>query len=729
MLALTILSVLLGCAKNAQQNVCRPNDLGRCIIEDVDVVDNRHVDDSDIEGRIATTETSHLLGGIFKEVPVLSILDVASVEYERFDRFVLERDLARVERYYKARGYYEAHVRAGRVTRRADGRVRIEIAVDEGTPVKIGRIDLEWRDWALSRSSDPDETDALREATKLVTDAKNNLALGDLFEEEKYEATKKLILRAMTDHGFAYANVEGKAYVDLPRHEVQIVFTIELGPYCRFGDVSIVGLGELPEAPIRNAIGISKGDEFSTDAMDEAEIALADLGVFGAVDVQPQLTAPDAPKNPVVPVVFEVQPSAMRAVKLGVGAEIGSIVEAHLLGGWENRNFLGGLRRFSVEARPGLVLYPLTIDKVFSEQPDQVLPQLRLRFELRQPVPFDTRTSARLSGEFNLYSLWQGGDDRPDLVFGYLPGYRTYSGTFGFDRSFLKSRVHVGLFYNIELNDPFSYNSVALPAGYQTLLIPSLQAIGSLDLRENAQGEPDAVNPNRGIYIKTDLQLAGHFLGGDADDIRISPEFRGYVPISKKVTLAFRAATGFILPTNYAKECSPPYLAPCTPRDIQILELRGFFSGGANSNRGYNYRGVGPHLDLSKSLLPLGESTAGFAEGESVPIGGLTLWEASAELRFPIAGALGGAFFLDGSDVSPESGIRMLRFTRPHLSAGLGLRYATPVGPARLDVGYRIPYAQVLGASSAKDFPEGEGDPGNFAGLPIAVSLGIGEAF
>lgn len=726
MIALTILSVLLGCASNVQRNVCRPNDLGRCIIEDVDVVDNRHVGDSDTEGRIATTETSHLLGGIFKEVPVLSILDAASVDYERFDRFVLERDLARVERYYKARGYYEAHVRASRVTRRSDGRVRVEIAVDEGTPVKIGRIDLEWRDWALSRSSDPDETDALREATKLVTDGKNNLAIGDLFEEEKYEATKKLILRAMTDHGFAYANVEGKAYVDLPRHEAQLVFTIELGPYCRFGDVSIVGLGELPEAPIRNALGISKGDEFSTDAMDAAEIALADFGVFGAVDVQPEFAAPDAPKNPVVPVVFEVQPSALRAVKLGVGAEIGSIVEGHLVGGWENRNFLGGLRRFSVEARPGVVLYPLSIGTLLSELPDQVLPQLRLRFELRQPVPFDTRTSARLSGEFNLYSPPQG-----EVVPDFVLGYRTYSGTFGFDRSFLKSKVHAGLFSNVELNDPFSYNDVKLPTGYRTLLIPSLQAVGSLDLRKNAQDEPDTINPNKGIYVKADLQLAGHFLGGDADDIRISPEFRGYVPISKKVTLAFRAATGFILKSNYPRDCSAlgdqDDRSACEASNVQILELRGFFSGGANSNRGYNYRGVGPHRDLSELLFLLGGNSVAYAEGESVPIGGLTLWEASAELRFPIAGELGGAFFLDGSDVSSDIG--QLSFTRPHLSAGFGLRYATPVGPARLDVGYRIRCAQVLGFCSTEDFPEGEGDPGNFAGLPIAVSLAIGEAF
>jgi len=72
------------------------------------------------------------------------------------------------------------------------------------------------------------------------------------------------------------------------------------------------------------------------------------------------------------------------------------------------------------------------------------------------------------------------------------------------------------------------------------------------------------------------------------------------------------------------------------------------------------------------------------------PIGGLTLWEASIELRFPLTflAPLGAVVFLDSSDVRPE---RLdYRFDTPHLAPGVGLRYPTPVGPVRLDLGFRV---------------------------------------
>jgi outer membrane protein insertion porin family/translocation and assembly module TamA len=396
------------------------------------------------------------------------------------------------------------------------------------------------------------------------------------------------------------------------------------------------------------------------------------------------------------------------------------------------------------------VLYPLTLGKILgleeSSESVTVLPQLRLRFDLRQPIPFDTRTNARLGGEFNLYNPVVS-ETIPKRE--YILGYQTYTGVFGFDRPFFDALVHLGLYFNVEFNNPFSYNENALPLGFDDVFIPSLQAIASLDLRRDAQGNRDAIEPNKGLYVKTDLQFAGRFLRSDADDIRVTPEIRGYIPISKKVTLALRWSTGFVLFNTYKitdkdskgnekppREVCPGKLESCPDteqaRKVQILDLRGYFSGGSNSNRGYSYRGVGP-----KAKVPSLFGVNGLAPEdplEAVAIGGLTLWETSAELRFPIALPLGGVVFLDASDVSSKSGdLRsILFFECPHLSAGFGLRYATPVGPARLDIGYRIPGMQVVGAckdDELRNVPE-EGVPEKLGGvLPIAVSLAIGEAF
>ena len=108
----------------------------------------------------------------------------------------------------------------------------------------------------------------------------------------------------------------------------------------------------------------------------------------------------------------------------------------------------------------------------------------------------------------------------------------------------------------------------------------------------------------------------------------------------------------------------------------------------------------------------------------AVPLGGLSLWESSAELRFHILGDLSGALFVDASDVSRQR--TTLRFNYPHLSVGGGMRYATPVGPVRFDIGYRVPGMQKVGG--ALD-PKIDGSPGTILGAPIAISIGVGEVF
>jgi outer membrane protein insertion porin family/translocation and assembly module TamA len=64
-----------------------------------------------------------------------------------------------------------------------------------------------------------------------------------------------------------------------------------------------------------------------------------------------------------------------------------------------------------------------------------------------------------------------------------------------------------------------------------------------------------------------------------------------------------------------------------------------------------------------------------------------------------------------------------IAFNAPHLSAGLGLRYTTPVGPLRFDVGWRLPGLQVISGT------RNEGTPGTTFGLPIAFNIALGEAF
>jgi hypothetical protein len=155
---------------------------------------------------------------------------------------------------------------------------------------------------------------------------------------------------------------------------------------------------------------------------------------------------------------------------------------------------------------------------------------------------------------------------------------------------------------------------------------------------------------------------------------------------------------------------------------------RAFFSGGPMSNRGYGYNEIGPHRVLGDNGERLADPDA---------IGGRTLWEGSVELRFPIIGDLGGTIFVDASDVTRRLG--ELRINHPHISTGFGIRYDTPVGPLRLDWGFRIPYLQVLGEEKVESCIKlevecpllviDEGDPGDFLGIPSALAIAIGHAY
>jgi outer membrane protein insertion porin family/translocation and assembly module TamA len=92
-------------------------------------------------------------------------------------------------------------------------------------------------------------------------------------------------------------------------------------------------------------------------------------------------------------------------------------------------------------------------------------------------------------------------------------------------------------------------------------------------------------------------------------------------------------------------------------------------------------------------------------------------------------------------DVSPhELGQpQAIRLDHLHLSCGLGARYDTPLGPIRLDIGYRIQPLQVLGY--ANETAAYHADPSNGlqptffggsslgSGIPIALAIGIGEAY
>ena len=663
-------------------------------------------------------------------------------EYSLFDRFVLQRDLARVEAFYHSKGYYDAHARAGRVHQLDNNHVRVEIVVEEGEPVLIRNVQINGLDGLPA-----DVADVARKAAAagLVTDKP--------FEDEEFKNTEGQVRRALTDRGYAYAKVKSDAALDIVIHKTDIVFTVTPGPKCAFGDVRLEGLGQLPEKAIRRTIDIKAGDPYSQQVLEDAQQALLDLGIFASVELTPDIPgtpaepakppgnadAKDGAKDekgneveasgspgaqgpplggpPIVPILVKLEPSRLRTIRLGGGLEFDALkTDVHGIIGWEDRNLFGGLRSFSVAFRPGVVLYPMRVNNLVV--PTSPLPEERLRVELKQPGFLEARTNLFERPEFNIYPVLLNPNPPPNER---VIGYGEFRNAVGLERTLWK--FYGTISHNLQVAYPFGYVGGKDPTlGLIIISYPELYT--TFDFRD------DKIHPHKGIFIGNTFQVAGQIFGGSANDYKVQPELRGYIPLAKKFVLASRASVGFLQPQNYGDVVRkrPSTFDPSSverTKDFQLTFFRGFFSGGPTTNRGYPIRGVGPY-DVVPFLSPAveaGKINSGCGQACRTPTGGFTLWEASAEIRYSVKGPLSVATFCDASDVSPHTGD--LRFSHLHLSCGGGGRYDTPAGPIRLDVGYRIPGLQVLGGLT----PD-EREPSTFlGGIPIAVHIGIGEAY
>jgi len=530
----------------------------------------------------------------------------------------------------------------------------------------------------------------------------------------------------------------------LVEHRADVEMRVDPGPAASYGAISIEGLKSIPEKPVRDALDLRPGEPYSRRDLAGAQRAVINLGVFSNVEIREDLTHPETNTVPIAVVVRETE---LRTVRLSGGADFDVLrLNLHLGVGWEHLNFLGGTRHLSITATPGINLYPTRFDTAKLMAPTRVLVENSLQLKFKQPSFIENRTAGTIDASYNimpvLYPLPAGTDPSKERIL----GYQTVSTAAGLGRQFFVSpsktwpaSLTVATSYNWQANFPFTYQ-LDLPPGLTQVRVAFPALVTTLDYRD------DPVQTHKGLYLTNTLQVADKVFGGSVSDVKIQPELRGYFPITKKsVTLGTRLTMGFLFPRDYGNtlktdtsEGEASTINPEDPAviaDQQKLLLRAFYSGGPNSNRGYPLRGVGPHGPVG-FLVPTGVDCS--LETQTInqlpttcirPLGGFTLWEASLEVRFPFSGALGGVVFADASDVSRDVG--HVRLSVPHLSVGPGIRYQTPVGPLRLDVGYRVPGMQAVGEKELS-IAEGGGDVSNLFGiawLPVAVNISLGEAF
>jgi len=683
---------------------------GRSAIDDVTIRGAKRLSASDVADKLATAPSPKFLY-LFRGVVY---------DYEVFDPNTLQQDLARVERFYRARGYYQAHARAGRVHVEKDNHVKVEVVVEEGPPT-------------LTKDVSVDGLEALPEAVtkSVMAAAREALPADKPFDEDRFATAEVNVKKALTDAGYAYARTRRDVYLDLVRQTATVVINTAPGETAKFGTYVIDGLDpdgngprkqEIQEPPLRRTIDIAVGQPYSTARIDDAVQALLDLGVLSAVEIVPDLAHPD---TRVVNLKVHLEPTRLRQVRLGAGIELDEIKdEIHAITGWEDHNFFGGLRDFRVDFKPGVVLFPTRVDNWVA--PQYVFPEEKLQLQFRQPGFIEARTTAFVRPAFNVFPLLVQTDTAASSP---VVGYLESKVAFGVERQIWK--LFTSLSYNVQVEDPFSYKG-DLDPDLHALVIAYPELVNRLEFVDNRS------HPHEGIAFANTFQIAGGPFGGNARDVKLEPEAKVYIPL------------GFLWSTNYGGtikngELDTPSSAS-TPgptlaervTDIETVLFRGLYSGGPSSNRGYPIRGVSPHgvvpfLNPSTASQQVASSCTPSASGTvpnpavcEIPIGGFTLWEWSNELRIHVTGPFSTAVFCDMGDVSPNE--NDIRLGYLHLSCGVGVRYDTPVGPIRLDIGYRINGLQVLGKQSTEQQAENGVQP-TILGLPLAFDFGIGEAY
>jgi outer membrane translocation and assembly module TamA len=720
---------------------CSKIPAGRSAIDSVRILNAKDIKPGEIEDKLATQASTKFLF-LFQGV---------AYDYSVYDEAVLQHDMARVERFYRSKGFLDAQARVGRVEHVSANHVTVEILVDEGPATTNRNVRV------VGVEGLPKDV-----ADAATARARAALKSGERFDEKAFKDSEGAVKKELTDRGYAWAKVDSQAELDIGTHTADYGFSVSPGPRAVFGPIAITGLDpgghgngarkqEIAEAPVRRAIDIKEGAPYSTAEIDSATQALLDLGVFSAVEIVPTLADPPPPDH-VVPLTVKAEPTRLRQITLGGGLEIDEIkTEIHLVTRWEDHNFLGGLRDFSVTFKPGVVFYPIRINNL--QGPVQLLLEEWFKTELRQPGFIEARTTGFVRPQFNVFPLLVEVNPPPSAP---VVGYREGKLSVGVDRTFWK-KLFVSIGYNLQVENPFAYVQGLDPA-LETVFLSYPELITHLDFRDNA------TRPHSGIYLGNTFQVAGGIFGGTATDVRLQPEVRTYLPIAHGLTFATRVSVGFLWSSNYGQNwqaelessaaTSTPLGPNATPAEVaaqqaartqlvhneQIIYFRGFFSGGPSTNRGFPILGVSPHgvvpfLNAATAARQVQFSCDPTLPGFNpqscfLPVGGFTLWELQNEIRADISGPLSAALFCDMSDVSPfETDIRLSYL---HLSCGIGAAYDTPVGPIRLDIGYRVQPLQVLpykDETAAFNANPVNGLQPTIFGVPLAIAIGIGQAY
>ena len=204
-----------------------------------------------------------------------------------------------------------------------------------------------------------------------------------------------------------------------------------------------------------------------------------------------------------------------------------------------------------------------------------------------------------------------------------------------------------------------------------------LSTVSGTLIRDSRDKPLDA---HRGMFATVNLGITPTAFGSSANFAKLFAQYAYYKPIHSVV---------------FANSIRLGLASPFGGSFVPTSQL--FFSGGGTSLRGFPIDEAGPQRLVPFCNVLQGQSGC---VNVTVPVGGRQLFILNSEARFPlgIMKALSGVLFYDGGNV--YSAINLHNFVDNYSNTiGIGLRYATPIGPIRIDFGRNLNPVPGIGAN------------------------------
>ncbi len=462
-----------------------------------------------------------------------------------------------------------------------------------------------------------------------------SLAAGRRRMQGDVRNTRNATLAVLQERGYAYANVSVLESEGSEAGRVALYVVAEPGPQATFGTITVRGNHGVSDGRVKSLLTMKEGQEFRISRVTESQRRLYNREIFQFVTVNAEPGQEAGAPVPVDIVLTQAKP-----LRLSITPGYGSEEKARITTTLRHLNFFGGARTAQATLRWS------SLDR-----------GVRANFE--EPSLFRRGVSFSLGGQY-----WYANE----------PAYQqtTRGGRMTLARQFERSDpvqrrqslttmsatlVHEWEEYTISgvaLDDPTFYDDlIALGLNPLTGQDSGRLVAMSFDVQHNTT--PNLLDARSGYLVQVHVEQAGQWLPGNWNYREYTAEARKYQTLGNLV-LAGRARAGTIDASGVLA------------RNVPFFKR--YFLGGSGSLRGWGRFEVAP-LTLRGN-----------------PIGGHSMFETSGELRIPAFGPLSAVLFVDAGNVWYESFDFDLGDLR--VAVGPGLRYRTPIGPVRVDLGYQL---------------------------------------